>query len=79
VASSDRPEPKGRGSHLNPPNRFTQSIYEEGPEHRDGEDREPLPNPRTQYVPDHARSIVAENSSPDIPFRYSRARSPSRG
>ncbi len=56
----------GRGSHFNPPNRFA-------PQHYDAEDEGPDPDEtatKTQYFPDHSRTIITENDSPDIPFRY---------
>ncbi len=67
------PEAKGRGSQLNPPNRFG------GPTHvldleeveDDAEYLEGLRNRPTQYLPDRCRSIVTENDSPDVGFRYS--------
>jgi DNA repair photolyase len=55
---------KGRGSPINPPNRFGGPYYLpilEPVEH----------NPPTEYIPDHARTIVTENNSPDVGFRYS--------
>jgi DNA repair photolyase len=65
------PAPKGRGSHLNPPNRFEQVHKEHDLENLDGEDLEALRDPRTEYLLERSRSIVTENQSPDIPFRYS--------
>jgi DNA repair photolyase len=67
------PHPKGRGSHLNPPNRFG------GPHHvanleqveHDADYLASLHNQPTVYLPDHSRTIVTENNSPDIGFRYS--------
>jgi DNA repair photolyase len=59
---------KGRGSHFNPPNRFDTLRYEADPSDDGGEE---LLDPRTQYIPDHTRSIVTENDSPDVGFRYS--------
>lgn len=61
------------GSHLNPPNRFetvaTVTDWEQlSPEEQSEEaklDREVV------YLEDAARSIVSENQSPDIPFRWS--------
>ena len=64
---------KGRGSQLNPPNRFSGTYHElelEQVEH-DEEYLASLHNQPTQYLPDRSRSIVTENHSPDIPFRYS--------
>jgi DNA repair photolyase len=61
---------KGRGSHLNPPNRFG------GPEldFEQIEDQEYLENllaRPTEYLPDHTKTIVTKNDSPDVGFRYS--------
>jgi DNA repair photolyase len=61
-----RPSPKGRGSHLNPPNRFLTTRVE-----LDLVDEEEGSSPQTMFQSDHARSVVTENNSPDIPFRYS--------
>ena len=60
---------KGRGAFSNPPGRFdklTQSLE------RDGwyEDEEPRA-PETTVTPEHARSIISHNDSPDIGFSQS--------
>lgn len=68
-----RPQAKGRGSQLNPPNRFGGPVYEpdlEQVEH-DEEYLEALRNQPTEYLPDASRSIVAKNDSPDVGFTYS--------
>lgn len=61
------------GSHINPPNRFD-SIHRE----RELDDLEwdqeylhGLANRKIEYIEDTSQSIVSENHSPDIPFRYS--------
>jgi DNA repair photolyase len=64
-------ERHGRGAQAEPPNRF-ESVHAE----RDWEQLvdEELTDDRpvkTQFLVDHSRSIVSENDSPDIPFRYS--------
>lgn len=62
---------KGRGAGGNPANRFERLRLEADFEHLDP--AEPLA-PRTvptEYFADDSRSIVSENDSPDIPFRYS--------
>jgi DNA repair photolyase len=69
----DRPAPTGRGSRLNPRNRFEKIHYEadfEQLEH-DEEYLKGSRNPPTEYFLDHARSIVTANDSPDVPFRFS--------
>jgi DNA repair photolyase len=68
-----RPEIKGRGSQLDPPTRFG------GPRHvldleqveHDEDYLESLRNRPTEYLPDRSRSIVTENDSPDVGFRFS--------
>jgi DNA repair photolyase len=73
MAAPDQPGPKGRGSHLRPPNRFEKIHLELLPEalEQDEEYRALLANPKTEYLTDRSRSIISENDSPDIPFRYS--------
>jgi DNA repair photolyase len=68
-----RPEAKGRGSQIDPPNRFG------GPHHvpdleqveHDEEYLAGLHDRPTEYLPDFSRTIVTENDSPDVGFRYS--------
>jgi DNA repair photolyase len=55
---------RGRGSAANPKNRFYTRSVEADPDAADPE--EPLP--RTQFIRDHARSIIATNDSPDVGF-----------
>lgn len=68
-----KPVPKGRGSHINPPNRFEAKHSEPDFEHleHDEEYLEQLGHPATEYLPDNSQSLVSENDSPDVPFRYS--------
>lgn len=60
------------GSHLNPPNRF-ESVHAEPDLEHLAWDEEPLgePSERIAYFPDVSQSLVVENRSPDIPFRFS--------
>ena len=64
---------KGRGSQAAPPNRFgethTQADLEQV-EH-DAEYLDDLRDIPTEYFPDASKSIISENDSPDIPFRFS--------
>ena len=71
--SNEKHSPKGRGSRLNPPNRFDQVRVEDDWEHFEGDPEflEEIDSTRTQYFPDHSKSIVSENDSPDVAFRYS--------
>jgi DNA repair photolyase len=70
---SQVPSPKGRGSHIAPPNRF-EAVHRE-PDYEqlefDEEFLQGLQRPPTQFHPDTSKTIVTENNSPDIPFRYS--------
>ena len=65
--------PKGRGSALAPPNRFERVHLENDFEQLDvldEGDRSPKAS-KSEFLPDHTRSVICENDSPDIPFRYS--------
>lgn len=60
---------KGRGAGENPANRFERLNYTP-----DGDERAPEEEsvaPKTEFFRDFSKSILAENSSPDIGFRYS--------
>jgi DNA repair photolyase len=67
------PDAKGRGSQLNPPNRFGGPIHvlDLAEVEHDEEYLESLRNRPTEYLPDRSKSIVTENDSPDVGFRYS--------
>ncbi len=73
AAGSDPSVPIGRGAAVNPANRFLPVIREADHEHLqfDDEFQSDLRRPRTQYIRDSAKSIISENDSPDVPFRYS--------
>lgn len=61
------------GSHIDPPNRFEAIRREADVEHLEW-DLEYLTSRthrKIEYIDDASQSIVSENSSPDIPFRYS--------
>lgn len=68
-----RDDLRGRGTSSNPDNRFealhTRLEPFEGEEEALAE--EGRPRLRTEFFRDSSRTIVAENDSPDIPFRYS--------
>jgi DNA repair photolyase len=61
----------GRGAQENPRNRFEQAgvvpDWEQLPAQEIAETR----RVETMFLPDHARSIISVNASPDIPFRKS--------
>lgn len=61
------------GSNIDPPNRF-ESIQREvdlSDLDWDQEHLRDVPNRKIEYIDDDTQSIVSENKSPDIPFRYS--------
>jgi len=64
--------PVGRGAGVDPPNRFERTFIED--------DWDQLPPDddhigsrkiATEFFPDQSRTVISENDSPDIPFRYS--------
>ena len=61
------------GSKIDPPNRFEAAHRERDLEHVewDTEYLRGLGNRRIEYFDDASRSLISENTSPDIPFRYS--------
>jgi len=60
---------KGRGAPVDPPNRFLAFQHVPDDEHATADD-DPQRTP-TQFFRDQSESIVTENDSPDVPFRYS--------
>jgi DNA repair photolyase len=73
MPNPDRPLARGRGSQIDPPNRFGGTYHEvdlENLEH-DEDHLEGLRRRPTEYLPDRSRTIVAENDSHDVGFRYS--------
>jgi DNA repair photolyase len=70
MSFAERPIAKGRGSQLNPTNRFggPQPDLEQI---EDAEYLEALLNRPTEYLPDQTKGIVTENDSPDVGCRYS--------
>lgn len=74
--TTDSPDfipPRGRGAASNPDNRFLNVLHENDFEQLqfDEEFLKSLERPATQYFHDTSQSIISENNSPDIPFRYS--------
>lgn len=73
MSNSHAPRLIGRGSNLAPPNRFEQTRQEADYEQLAADD-ELLAGERrvpTIFLPDNAATLIRENDSPDIPFRYS--------
>jgi DNA repair photolyase len=68
----ERTRTPGRGTTANPPNRY-QALHVE-PEPRDpdaGAGGDEASAPATRFYRDASRSILAENASPDVGFRFS--------
>ncbi|MBC7368816.1 MAG: PA0069 family radical SAM protein [Undibacterium sp.] len=57
----------GRGTAVNPPNRFEPLILTPDPDFL-ALDPDERPHPRTQFFTDASQSLLTENDSPDIPF-----------
>src|SRR5690554_4315715 len=60
---------KGRGSQINPNNKFSQNKYKA--EFIEGLDEEFLENSSTQFYQETPKKIISTNSSPDLFFRQS--------
>src|SRR5258706_7932588 len=58
---------KGRGASWNPQNRFEKIEYVRDDEAAQNDD-EPAPLPRTLFLRDPTRTIIAHNDSPDVGF-----------
>ena len=68
-----QPQVSGRGAQINPGSRFLKIQIHEDLEHVEY-DEEFLDQrfvSKTEYYSDDSKSILSENDSPDIPFRYS--------
>jgi DNA repair photolyase len=65
---TSRPTLHGRGSRITPPNRFR--LIQVEPDREYAEEEDSPRNPQTRFFLERAESIVSENDSPDIPFRY---------
>jgi DNA repair photolyase len=75
--SMNRPRaPKGRGASSNPKNRFV-AMHAEPVDDADAAPDADRPSPATQVFRDDAKSIIASNDSPDVPF--DRSINPYRG
>ncbi len=63
----------GRAAVVNPANRFERIVCEDDFAHleNDSEMSEVRLRVSTELISDQSRSIIVENASPDIPFRYS--------
>ena len=63
----------GRAAQIRPPNRF-ETAHRADDFEQLGDDDELLSERRvvpTQYLPDDSKTLIRENDSPDVPFRYS--------
>ncbi len=60
-----------RGTELRTPNRFDSTSLERFNDGWDSPDAMELPVLQTEFLPDHSKSILSKNDSPDIGFTYS--------
>src|SRR5579871_6893022 len=63
----------GRGANVRPPNRFERTTRVVPLDLIDPDEGDPAErsNPATEFHADLSRSVVSENQSPDVGFRYS--------
>ncbi|MBY0274307.1 hypothetical protein K2Z84_03125, partial [Candidatus Binatia bacterium] len=61
----------GRGTDQSPPNRFEELRFEPDPDLSPDPDDDAPAAPPTRLYRDASRSILAENTSPDVGFRFS--------
>lgn len=63
----------GRGAQSLPPNRFEKIHAEDDFEHLEADDEylQQRQKPKTEFFADTSRTIISENDSPDVPFRFS--------
>jgi len=63
---------RSRGSETNPPSRFDRlRVLPLDPADPDAAQPEPASDPRTRWLPDHSRSVISYNDSPDVGFSAS--------
>ena len=69
----DRLPPRGRGAGFNPPNRFESSHHDLDLEQveDDADYLAALGRPVTEFLPDHSRSLICKNDSPDVGYEVS--------
>ncbi len=65
--------PTGRGTGQTPANRFTGIELQIDADYLefDKDAQHEIQRPKTRYFEDSSRSVISENNSPDIPFKYS--------
>ncbi|MEO8269521.1 MAG: PA0069 family radical SAM protein [Aureliella sp.] len=73
TSDQNLPHIAGRGAQTNPNNRFHKIQFQADYGQLEGDDEffQDLNKVSTEYFDDDSQSILTENSSPDIPFRYS--------
>jgi DNA repair photolyase len=69
----ETPAPRGRGARSNPANRFETTHRELDLQQVETDDEylAALRRPRTEYLVDRSRNVIAENDSPDVGFEVS--------
>jgi DNA repair photolyase len=61
----------GRAAGVDPPNRFERVRVEDDLEQVSAEDVPDIRRLPTQFLPNASKTLITENNSPDVPFRYS--------
>lgn len=67
----DKPYLKGRGAQINPPNPYHKQVYDTEPVDWSQVDPDARPDPATQYIDVHPKTILNEVKSPDILMEFS--------
>ena len=69
----DKTKIRGRGTDINPRNRFEKLHIEETEDLYDERNYDPdtVRKIETVFYKDHSKTVIAKNDSPDIPFEYS--------
>lgn len=73
MSSASPITPHGRGGTAQPPNRFQPVVSVPDYAHFDGDEEflEELRSIKTEFLVDSSQSIISQNDSPDLKFRYS--------
>ena len=62
---------RGRGAVVDPANRFERLAVTRDEQQLGHEDAETEPRVSTEFFEDHSKTLICENQSPDLPFRFS--------
>lgn len=74
MSQPPKPHAVGRAAQSNPANRFDSIVFEEDFSDLSGEEADALASSQriaTEYIRDDSKTIISENNSPDLNFRFS--------